>query len=134
MSKINNEDQLIANLVEQFSYPPYNLEQIGSNGLRLTLAVQGYDMDEISIGVTDDYLTIEGTKLAPPKVRDEARKFIHHGIAEQNFRKRFPLWGRIKIEGASFDNGFLTIDAVHLEPQIATPRKVDIKPVNKLHH
>ncbi len=134
MSKTTEQDQIIASVVEQFSFPPYNLEQIGDNGLRLTMAVTGYTMDEITIGVTDDFVTIEGQKTVAPKVADKDRKFLHHGISETSFMKRFPLWGRIKIEGASFDNGFLTIDAVQVEPQIVTPRKVDIKPVNKMHH
>lgn len=134
MSNEQKQEQLIANIMEQVSYPPYNLEQIGTDGLRLTLAVTGYAMDEIEIGVTDDFITIKGQKMAQPAVHDDNRKFLHHGISEQSFEKRFPLWGQIKIHGASFDNGFLIVDAVRIEPQAVVPRKIEIKPIHKAHN
>ncbi len=131
--EVNKEQQeLIAAVMEQMSFPPYNLEQIGDNGLRLTLAVTGFTMDEIDIKVTDDFIVIEGNKKVPQGQEDENRKFLHHGIAEQSFRKQFPLWRQIKIEGASFDNGFLIVDAVRVEPKAVVPEKVEIKAANKM--
>ncbi len=131
--EINKEQQeLIAAVVEQMSFPPYNLEQIGDNGLRLTLAVTGFSMEEIDIKVTDDFIVIEGNKRAKEGADEANRKFLHHGIAEQSFRKQFPLWRQIKIENASFDNGFLIIDAVRIEPKAVVPEKVEIKAANKM--
>lgn len=87
-------------------YPPYNIEQIGENGLRITLAVAGFSMDDLSVAVEDNQLIIRGRHN-----EDEgARIFLHRGIAARQFQRAFVLAEGIEVKGAAVDNGLLHID------------------------
>ena len=86
-------------------YPPYNVEQIGENALRLTLAVAGFKPEELSVHVEDNQLVIRG------KQTDETdRVYLHRGIAARQFQRSFVLADGIEVVGAALDNGLLNID------------------------
>ena len=81
-------------------YPPYNIEQIGEDGLRITLAVAGFSDDELSVVTEDRQLLIRGRQ------KDDAeRVYLHRGIAARQFQRSFVLAEGIEIVGASLDNG-----------------------------
>ena len=86
-------------------YPPYNIEQIGENGLRITLAVAGFIMDELSVQIEDNQLVIRGRQLD-----DKSKIYLHRGIATRQFQRSFVLAEGIEVTGASTDNGLLHID------------------------
>ncbi len=94
-------------------YPPYNIEAVAGNGLRITLAVAGFTMDELSITVEDNQLVIRG------KQKDEAegRSFIHRGIAARQFQRAFVLADGVEVKGAWLDNGLLHIDLARPQPE-----------------
>lgn len=100
-------------------YPPYNIEQIGENALRITLAVAGFSMDDLDVSVEDNQLVIRGRQGEDD---DETRIFLHRGIAARQFQRNFVLAEGIEITGASLDNGLLHVDLErHLpEPEIRT--------------
>lgn len=86
-------------------YPPYNVEQIGENALRITLAVAGFTMDELSVQIEDNQLVIRG------KQREETdRVYLHRGIAARQFQRSFVLADGIEVTGAALDNGLLNIE------------------------
>ena len=86
-------------------YPPYNVEQIGDNALRLTLAVAGFKPEELSIHIEDNQLVIRG------KQSDETdRVYLHRGIAARQFQRSFVLADGIEVVGAALDSGLLNID------------------------
>jgi len=86
-------------------YPPYNVEQIGDNALRLTLAVAGFKPEELSVHIEDNQLVIRG------KQTDETdRVYLHRGIAARQFQRSFVLADGIEVVGAALDNGLLNID------------------------
>ena len=86
-------------------YPPYNVEQIGENALRLTLAVAGFKPEELSVHIEDNQLVVRG------KQGDEAdRVYLHRGIAARQFQRSFVLADGIEVVGAALDNGLLNID------------------------
>jgi HSP20 family molecular chaperone IbpA len=94
-------------------YPPYNIEQIGENGLRITLAVAGFSMDDLSVGLEDNQLIIRGRQ-----VEDESgRIFLHRGIAARQFQRAFVLAEGIEVHGATLDNGLLHVDLVRPRPE-----------------
>ncbi len=102
------------------SYPPYNIEQLGESGLRITLAVAGFTMDDLDIEVDRNQLMIRG------KQKEEADKvYLHRGIAARQFQRTFMLAEGIEIAGASLDNGLLHINARRIEPE-NTARKIQI--------
>src|SRR5579864_2947244 len=102
-------------------YPPYNVEQTGENALRITLAVAGFSMDDLSVQVEDNQLVVRG------KQTDQAdRVYLHRGIAARQFQRSFVLADGIEVAGASLDNGLLNVDLVRR--MIETPvRTVEIK-------
>lgn len=94
-------------------YPPYNIEQIGDNGLRITLAVAGFSMDDLAVGLEDNQLIIRGRQ-----VEDEAgRIFLHRGIAARQFQRAFVLAEGIEVHSATLDNGLLHVDLVRPRPE-----------------
>ena len=99
-------------------YPPYNIEQTGDNELRITLAVAGFTMDDLSVSVEDGQLVIRGVNSEDCS----ERIFIHRGIAARQFQKSFVLAEGIEVTGATLDNGLLNVDLHrHVpEPEIKT--------------
>lgn len=101
-------------------YPPYNIEQVGEHSLRITLAVAGFSMDDLSVSVEDNQLVIRGHNNDD----DSDRIFLHRGIAARQFQRSFVLAEGIEINVATMDNGLLHID---LERQISEPEIRSIK-------
>jgi HSP20 family molecular chaperone IbpA len=102
-------------------YPPYNVEQIGENSLRLTLAVAGFSLDTLSIQVEDNQLVIRGRQK-----EEGDRVYLHRGIAARQFQRGFVLAEGIEVKAASLDNGLLHIDLERPVPETRV-RKVEIK-------
>ncbi len=88
------------------TYPPYNIEQISSNLLRITVAVAGFEKADLEINLEGNQLQIKGFK----KEEDDERIFLHRGIATRQFQRNFVLAEGIEVEGASMENGLLSVD------------------------
>lgn len=101
-------------------YPPYNIEQTSENGLRITLAVAGFTMDDLDVEVEKNQLVIRGRQE-----EDEQRIYLHRGIAARQFQRSFVLADGIEVLDASLDNGLLHIDMKRVEPE-STARKIEI--------
>jgi HSP20 family molecular chaperone IbpA len=103
-------------------YPPYNIEQIGENGLRITLAVAGFALDDLAIGLEGNQLVVRGQRA-----EDEGRVYLHRGIAARQFQRCFVLAEGIEVLGAALDNGLLHVDLARPQPE-AKVRRIEIKP------
>lgn len=102
-------------------YPPYNVEQTGEHTLRLTLAVAGFTLADLSVQVEDNQLVVRGRQ------QEEAeRVYLHRGIAARQFQRAFVLAEGIEVKGATLDNGLLNIDLVRPRPETRL-REVEIK-------
>ena len=93
-------------------YPPYNIEQTGPSGLRITLAVAGFTMDDLQITQEDNQLVIRGRQTDD----SQGRVFIHRGIAARQFQRAFVLAEGIEVKGAWLDSGLLHIDLARPMP------------------
>lgn len=102
-------------------YPPYNIEQTHENGLRITLAVAGFSMEDLDVEIENNQLTIRGKQE-----EDEDRLYIHRGIAARQFQRSFVLADGIEVLGASMDNGLLHIDMQREEPE-SKAQKIQIR-------
>lgn len=104
------------------SYPPYNVEQIGCTGVRISLAVAGFSPEELTITLEDRQLTIAGK-------RDEAARteqaFLHRGIAGRGFVRSFVLADGLEVQGARLEHGLLHIDLIRPEAE-RTVRRIPI--------
>lgn len=94
-------------------YPPYNIEQTGKDGLRIVLAVAGFDMSDLSIEVVDNQLVIRGRHSED----EEGRIYLHRGIASRQFQRAFVLADGIEVLSARLDNGLLNIDLHRPRPE-----------------
>jgi HSP20 family molecular chaperone IbpA len=102
-------------------YPPYDVESLGENRLRITLAVAGFQRDELAITVENNELVIRGKQ-----VDDQSRVFLHRGIAARQFQRRFVLAEGIEVSGASLENGLLHVTLTRPEPATVS-RSIEIK-------
>lgn len=95
-------------------YPPYNIEQLGDTQLRITVAVAGFEMDDLSVQLEQNQLVIRGRKAGE---EDENRVYLHRGIATRQFQRSFILSEDIEVVGAALDNGLLNIDLRRIVPE-----------------
>ena len=95
-------------------YPPYNIEQTGPSGLRITLAVAGFTMNDLQITQEDNQLVIRGRQTDD----GSDRVYLHRGIAARQFQRAFVLAEGIEVKGAWLDNGLLHIDLARPQPEV----------------
>lgn len=102
-------------------FPPYDLEKISDTEYRLSMAVAGYSADNLDIMEHDGVLTITG-KVS----EDEARTYLHKGIAGRSFKRSFYLDQYVRVLNSHLANGVLTISFVKEVPEALKPRKIEI--------
>ena len=107
----------------QPSFPPYNIELLGENEYRITMAVAGFENDELNIQSESGTLVVTGQKSEQP----QDRKDLYQGIAARNFERRFQLADHVKVITASMENGLLHIDLMREIPEAMKPRKIQIQ-------
>jgi molecular chaperone IbpA len=103
-------------------WPPYNIEQTGEDAYRIELAVAGFGEADLDIELKDGVLTVVGKK-APAETE---KRYLHRGIAERGFERRFQLADHVHVTGAELVNGLLVIDLVREVPEALKPRKIAI--------
>lgn len=106
------------------AYPPYNIEKLGENDYRISMAVAGFGMDDIDITVQDNGLTVNGAIEQAGK--DGGKNYLYRGIATRSFEQRFQLADHIEVKNAVLDNGMLHIELVREVPDHKKPRKITI--------
>ncbi|MCB8874677.1 Hsp20 family protein [Acidisoma silvae] len=102
-----------ASKTQSEGYPPYNIEQTGPSGLRITLAVAGFSMEELQITQEDNQLVIRGRQSED----SQNRVFVYRGIASRQFQRAFVLAEGIEIKGAWLHNGLLHVDLIRPQPE-----------------
>lgn len=106
------------------SYPPYNILKLDDDNYRITMAVAGFTEKDIDITAKENQLIVQG-KVAEREEKKDA-VYLHRGIAERAFERRFQLADHIRVTDASLDNGLLTVELVREIPEAMKPRKIDI--------
>jgi molecular chaperone IbpA len=103
-------------------YPPYNIERLGEDEYRITMAVAGFGQDELRVDVKEQTLTIAGAK----SVEDKERHYLHRGIAARNFERRFQLADHVEVKGADLQDGLLHVELVRNVPERLKARTIAI--------
>lgn len=106
----------------QPSYPPYNIELTGEDRYRITMAVAGFDRSEINIEVNQNHLTVSANK----GTEEQARTYLHQGIAARSFERRFQLADHVQVQSANYENGLLHVDLQRIIPESMKPRTIPI--------
>lgn len=105
------------------TYPPYNIERLGDNEYRITMAVAGFGEDDLNIEVKEQALTVTGKR---PENTDSEGQVLHQGIAGRAFERRFHLADHVEVSGAALKNGLLHIDLKREIPEALKPRTIAI--------
>ncbi|PIB91442.1 Hsp20 family protein [Caulobacter sp. FWC2] len=105
-------------------YPPYNIERTGENDYRIEIAVAGFKPDELTVEVKENLLTVTGRKAAND---GDAKQYLHRGLAERNFERKFQLTDYLIVGDADLSNGLLSIALKRELPEALKPRTVEIK-------
>jgi molecular chaperone IbpA len=106
------------------TYPPYNIELIGENQYRITMAVAGFAEDDLDIEAKENFLTVRGEQTSSTDKQES--EYLHRGIATRTFERRFQLEEHVEVRGASLENGLLHIDLVRELPETMKPRAIAI--------
>lgn len=120
-------EKLFTELDRQFSnsntsYPPYNITEINENEWAISLAVAGFEMDNLEITQDKNVLTVEGN----PSNDNEDIKYLHKGIGMRSFRRQFTLADYVEVKDATIDLGILRIHLVRNIPEEMLPKKIEI--------
>ena len=103
------------------NYPPFNIERRGEDAYRITLAVAGFKPEDLDITAQQNLLTIQGNKPAA-----EEGEYLHVGIAQRGFERRFELADFVRVDDANIADGLLTIDLVREVPEAMKPKKISV--------
>lgn len=105
-------------------FPPYDLEKLGEDSYRITLAVAGFRPDEIEITAQQNQLVVSGRRS--DEADADKDRWLHRGIATRSFERRFQLADFIEVQAASFENGLLSIALKREVPEAMKPRRIEI--------
>lgn len=115
-------DRVMSADLQAPSYPPYNIEKTDENAYRISIAVAGFAADDLSVEVKENALVVAGRSSDD----ENARTFLHRGIATRAFERRFHLADHVRVTGARHIDGMLHIDLARELPEALKPRQIAI--------
>lgn len=107
------------------TYPPYNIEKTGDDAYRISIAVAGFSADDLNVEMKEGAVIVSASKTE--KSAEDGRTFLHRGIANRAFERKFTLAEHIRVTGASHADGMLHIDLVREVPEALKPRRIEIE-------
>jgi len=110
---------------EAGGYPPYNIEVVGQDQYRISMAVAGFARSDLDIQVKESILTVSGSRKEEEV--DKNRRYLYRGIATRNFERQFQLADYVKVVDARLEDGLLHIDLVREIPEAMKPRQIEIR-------
>ena len=111
------------------SYPPYNIERVGTNNYSITMAIAGFGEKDIEVTQEEGVLTVKGQR---GDSEAENVRYLHRGIAGRAFERRFTLAEHVNVTGAALENGLLRIDLERELPEEKKPRSIPISGKSRL--
>jgi len=115
-------DHALRSQKDSTGFPPYDIETMGDDRYAITLAVAGFDDEELDIQVENGVLRVRGKKADD----SEEKSYLYRGIANRSFERKFNLADHIEVTGANLKNGLLTISLVKEIPEAMKPRSIAI--------
>ena len=98
-------DRVLTDTGTSASYPPYNIEKTADDAYRISIAVAGFAEDELSVEVREQALVVSARKAKD----EEKRTYLHRGIANRAFERRFQLADHMIVTGATMEHGLLHV-------------------------
>lgn len=119
-------DGMATNNRKPNQYPPYNIEKLGEELYRITIAVAGFHEDDLDITKHNHVLTIEGRMAKKAEKANDEHVYLYKGIAERSFQLQFRLADHMEIHGVDLQNGMLCITMERIVPESMRPQKLKI--------
>jgi molecular chaperone IbpA len=111
------------------NYPPYDIERTGEDSYRVTLAVAGFQPNDLNLVAQQNMLVVTGDRrhqFEPNGGSEQQRQVLHRGIAGRSFERRFELADHVRVVRADLADGLLTIDLKREIPEAMRPRRIEI--------
>lgn len=124
----NLMDRVLTTEGSQPSYPPYNIEKLEDDSYRISIAVAGFSDADLSVETRENALIVSARKAD----EDEARSYLHRGIATRAFERRFHLADHVHVTGAAHVDGMLNIDLMREVPEALKPRQISISSTKQI--
>lgn len=121
---LSDLDETMLSNSNQSAYPPYNVIEYDENTYAIELAVAGFKSDDVTITQDGNKLVISGTKQ---KQADTPHKYLHHGISQRSFTRKFVLAEHVYVDSADFSDGIITVNMHRKLPESLKPRQIEIK-------
>ncbi|GAB5448483.1 Hsp20 family protein [Gymnodinialimonas sp.] len=115
-------DRVLTQDSTQSTYPPYNIEKLDENSYRISVAVAGFSDADLNVEQREHQLVVSAKR----EKDEDARTYLHRGIATRAFEKRFQLADHVRVTGAVAEHGMLHIDLVREVPEALKPRRIEI--------
>jgi molecular chaperone IbpA len=115
-------DRILTDTSSTPSYPPYNIEKTAEDAWRISIAVAGFSEADLSVEVRENALIVSARKSEDT----DERTYLHRGIANRAFERRFALADHVRVSGASHVDGMLNIDLIREVPEALKPRRIEI--------
>lgn len=115
-------DRILTDTAQTPSYPPYNIEKTADDAWRISIAVAGFSESDLAVELRENALVVSARKSE----EGDERTYLHRGIANRAFERRFTLADHIRVTGASHQNGMLHIDLLREVPEALKPRRIEI--------
>ena len=115
-------DRVLADTGTATTYPPYNIEKTADDAWRISIAVAGFADEDLSVEVRENALVVSARKGK----EEDGKKYLHRGIANRAFERRFTLADHVRVTGASHVNGMLNIELTREVPEALKPRRIEI--------
>lgn len=106
-------------------FPPYDIERLGEDRYRITLAVAGFAPEELTVTAHPNLLVVAGERRMTDEERPQ-RQILHRGIAARAFERRFELADHVRVTGAQLQDGLLTVELERELPEAMRPRRIEI--------
>ena len=114
-------DRVLTSDTQTSSYPPYNIEKIDEDAYRISVAVAGFSEADLNVEVRENSLIISAGKS-----EEDKKNYLHRGIANRSFERRFQLADHVHVTGATHSDGMLHIELKREVPEALKPRKIQI--------
>jgi molecular chaperone IbpA len=127
-------EKLSSNMIQNTSYPPYNIKKVEDNKYVIEVAVAGFGKQDLELELQDSTLTIKGNTTLDTVLEDGVDvTYLYRGIANRNFTRKFTLADSVEIKNAQFINGLLKVWLENVIPESKKPKKIDIsEPAGKV--
>ena len=125
----DNLSRYTADNVQSTGFPPYNIRKEGDYNYVIELALAGFGKKDIEVEVADGTLSVRSVKE-----NNEDDSTVYRGISYRKFERKFTMADDIVVNGATLENGMLTVELDRVVPEEKQPRLISVPQADRNHN